>query len=151
MAIDEQYLNNEIEDFRGAFCPFGYLDIKRAVSEALEIGKDSSWAFEQMEAFAEDCDMKITDLDPCYVVMDAILQMARNEIEEMTGFDLQNDASFETMGNFCATTYDWQSEDIELLTDALSGNPDALENLSDATRYWLSQVEIDLDSLTGEQ
>jgi hypothetical protein len=67
----------------------------------------------------------------------------------MTGFDLQNDASFETHGNFCASTYDWRSEDIESLTEALRENPDALENLSDTTRYWLSQVEIDLDSLTG--
>lgn len=149
MAIDEQYFDNEIQDFRGAFCPFGFLDIKRAVSQALEVGKSADWAFKQIEQFAEDCCMKITDLDPCYVVMDAILQMARNEIIDVAGFDIQNDASFYTAGNFCATSYDWPSDDIENLRDALVGNPDGLENLSDATRYWLIQVEIDVDSLTG--
>jgi len=93
--------------------------------------------------------MKITDLDPCYVVMDSILQIARNEIEEITGFDLQNDASFETHGNFCASSYDWRSDDIDSLSEALRGNSDAMDNLSDTTRYWLSQVEIDVESLTG--
>ena len=126
------------------------LDIQKAVVEALAAGKDGDWAFEQLEEFANSYDMKITELDPCYVVMDSLLQIARNEIEEMTGFDLQNDAGFYTAGNFCATSYDWKSEDIESLTEVLKANPDALENLSDTTRYWLSQVEIDFETLTGE-
>lgn len=142
-------LEREIEDFKASFCPYGYLDIQKAVVEALEAGKDGDWVFEQLEEFAQSCDMKITELDPCYVVMDSVLQIARNEIEEMTGFDLQNDAGFYTAGNFCATTYDWKSEDIESLTEALKENTDALENLSDTTRYWLSQVEIDFETLTG--
>ena len=142
-------LKTEIEDFKAMFCPYGYLDIEKAVSEALGAGKDVDWAFEQLEEFAESCGMKITDLDPCYVVMDSILQIARNEIEEITGFDLQNDASFETHGNFCASSYDWRSDDIDSLSEALRGNSDAMDNLSDTTRYWLSQVEIDVESLTG--
>jgi len=140
-------LKTEIEDFKAMFCPYGYLDIQKTVCEALGAGKDVHWAFEQLEEFAESCGMKITDLDPCYVVMDSILQIARNEIEEITGFDLQNDASFETSGNFCASTYDWRSEDIDSLSEALRDNPDALDNISDTTRYWLRQVEIDLESL----
>jgi len=151
MSIDKEYLDNEIEDFKGAFCPFAYLDIKRAVEEALEVGKSADWAYEQMEQFAEDCCMKITDLDPCYVVMDAILQMARNEIIDIASFDIQNDANFYTAGNFCATTYDWSSDDPQVLIDALRENPDALESLSDATVYWLSQVDIDFETLKGEQ
>lgn len=151
MAVDKEHLENEIEDFRGAFCPFGYLDIKRAVEEALEVGKSADWAYGQMEQFAEDCCMKITDLDPCYVVMDAILQMARNEIIDIASIDIQNDANFYTAGNFCATTYDWSSDDPQALIDALRANPDALESLSDATVYWLSQVEIDFETLKGEQ
>ena len=150
MSVDKEYLDNEIGDFRGAFCPFGYLDIKRAVQEALEVGKSADWAYEQMEQFAEDCCMKIVDLDPCYVVIDAILQMARNEIIDIASFDIQNDANFYTAGNFCATTYDWSSDDPQALIDALRENHDALDSLSDATVYWLSQVDIDLKTLKGE-
>jgi len=142
-------LEKEIEDFRAGFCPYGYLDIQKAVVEALEAGKDGDWAFGQLEEFAQSCDMKITELDPCHVVMDSILQTARNEIEEITGFDLQNDAGFYTAGNFCTTTYDWATRDQETLVEALRANPDAIANLSDTTKYWLSQVEIDFDSLTG--
>ena len=142
-------LEKEIEDFRAAFCPYGHLDIQKAVLEALEAGKDGDWAFEQLEEFAESCGGKITELDPCYVVMDSILQIARNEIEGVTGFDLQNDASFYTQGNFMASTYDWATGDQETLVEALKTNPDALENLSDTTKYWLNQVEIDFDLLTG--
>jgi hypothetical protein len=149
--LEREDLDREIDDFRAQFCPYGYLDIKRAVSEALEAGFDGDWAFEQLEEFAESCGMEITDLDPCYVVMDSILQLARNEIDEMTGFDLQNDANFYTAGNFCATTYDWSSDDPQALTDALAENPDELDNLSDATRYWLSQVDIDVETLKGER
>jgi hypothetical protein len=37
-------LEREIEDFKASFCPYGYLDIKKAVVEALEAGKDGDWA-----------------------------------------------------------------------------------------------------------
>jgi hypothetical protein len=147
--LEKENLDREVENFRSQFCPYGYLDIKRAVQEAIEIGEDGDWAFEQLEEFAESCGMKITDLDPCYVVMDAILQLARNEIDELTGFDLQNGANFYTAGNFCASTYDWNSDDPQALTDALAENRDALDSLSDATRYWLSQVDIDFETLKG--
>ena len=147
MEIDEQYLKNQISDFRDSCCPYGYLDVKRAVEVALEIGEDADWAFGELERFAEECGMKLKDVDPCYVVLDAVLQQARNELEELTGFDVQNDASFETHGNYCASCYDWKSEDVEELTERLRPYVDSLNNLSDATKYWLSQVDIDIEQI----
>jgi len=142
MGIDREQLANEIGDFRELFCPFGYLDIERAVSEAMEIGENARWAFEEIERFMDDCGVKLSDVDPCYVVMDSILQQARNEIDQLTGFDVMNDADFYTAGNYCATTYDWKGGDVEALTEKLREHYDALDNLSDATVYWLAQVEI---------
>ena len=147
MQIDEQYLKNQISDFRDSFCPYGYLDVKRAVEVALEIGEDADWAFGEVERFADECGMKLQDVDPCYVVFDAVLQSARQEVEYLTGFDVVNDAGFDTAGNYCATTYDWRTGDVEELTERLRPYVDSLENLSDATKYWLSQVDIDIESI----
>lgn len=147
MAMDETYLKNQIADFRDSFCPYGYLDVKRAIEVALEIGEDADWAFEQVQNFAGECGMKLQDVDPCYVVFDAVLQSARQEIEYLTGFDIQNDASFETHGNYCASCYDWRTDDLELLTERLRPYADRLGDLEEVTKYWLAQVDIIIEQL----
>ncbi|CAH0278497.1 hypothetical protein SRABI27_03704 [Pedobacter sp. Bi27] len=140
-------LEREIGEFREAFCPYGYLDIKMAVENALSAGHDSGWAYEQVEAFADECCMKISDIDPCYVVMDSIMQEARNEIEGLTGFDLQNDAGFEVYGNYMCTCYDWRDEDIEGLKQALKENEVTSDDLSDATMHWLGMIDVNIEEL----
>ncbi len=147
MEIDETYLKNQISDFRDSFCPYGYLDVKRAVEVALEIGENAGWAFGEVERFADECGMKLADVDPCYVVFDAVLQRARREIEDLTGFDIQNDASFETHGNYCASCYDWRTDDLEELTERLRSYMDRLEDLEDVTKYWLAQVDINIETI----
>lgn len=147
MAMDETYLKNQIADFRDSFCPYGYLDVKRAIEVALEIGEDADWAFEQAQNFAGECGMKLQDVDPCYVVFDAVLQSARQEIEYLTGFDIQNDASFETHGNYCASCYDWRTDDLESLTERLRPYADRLDDLEEVTKYWLAQVDIIIEQL----
>ena len=142
-GVGMEYLEREIAEFRGSFCPYGYLDVKKTLEEAWAIGKDGDWAYEEVKWFAQMCDTPLEDVDPCYAVMDRILQDARNEIEELTGFDIQNDADFYTAGNYMATTYDWKSEDVEELTERLRPYYYRLERLSDLTKYWLSQVDID--------
>ncbi|WP_344853735.1 hypothetical protein [Pedobacter jeongneungensis] len=118
-----------------------------AVENALSAGYDSDWAYEQVEAFADQCCMKISEVDPCYVVMDSIMQEARNEIEGLTGFDLQNDAGFEVYGNYMCTCYDWRDEDIEGLKQALKENEVTSDDLSDATIHWLGMVEVNIEEL----
>ena len=140
-------LEREIGEFREAFCPYGYLDIKMAVEAALASGYDGNWAFEQIERFSEECCTKIADIDPCYVVMDAIIQEARNEIDRLTGFDIMNDASFEVYGNYMCSGYDWKSEDIGALKEVLKEYEISSGDLSDAAIYWLGMVEVDLGEL----
>ena len=147
MGIDEQYLKNQISDFRDSFCPYGYLEVKRAIEVAIEIGEDADWAFGEVERFADECGMKLADVDPCYVVFDSVLQSARQEIEDMTGFDIQNDASFETHGNYCASCYDWRTDDLEELTERLRPYADRLEDMEEVTKYWLAQVDINIESI----
>ncbi|MDQ8051958.1 MAG: hypothetical protein REI78_02980 [Pedobacter sp.] len=149
MEIDEQYLKNEIEDFKGAFCPYGFLDIQFAVTESINAGHGGDWAFEQIEAFSNECDIKFSNLDPCSVVMDSILQEARNEIEELTGFDVQNDASFDVYGNFMASSWKFDDEDVLLLVDKLKEQINKVDDFSKATIYWLSEIGINNTSFTG--
>jgi hypothetical protein len=140
-------LEREIGEFREAFCPYGYLDIKMAVEAAMASGHDGNWAFEQIERFSEECCAKISDIDPCYVVLDTIMQEARTEIENLTGFDITGDASFEVYGNYMCSGYEWKSEDIESLKAVLKEYEICSDDLSDATVYWLGMVEINLDEL----
>ncbi|MBB2145733.1 hypothetical protein GM921_09565 [Pedobacter sp. LMG 31464] len=146
-SIDKDYLKNEIENFKSQFCPYGYLDIQKAVADAIASGHDGDWAFEQVEQFSESCETKIANIDPCYVVMDSILQIARNEIEEISGFDLQNDAGFDVYGNFMGSTYLYKDEDVEKLKAVLSEHPLSLGSLSDSAKYFLSEIEIDVEEL----
>ncbi|WP_124562410.1 hypothetical protein [Pedobacter sp. KBW01] len=118
-----------------------------AVEAALASGHDGNWAFEQIEAFSKECCTKIADIDPCYVVLYSIMQEARNEIDKLTGFDILNDAGFELYGNYMCSCYDWISEDIERLKDALKEYEISPDDLSDATVYWLGMVEVDLREL----
>jgi len=87
-------LENEIVSFREAFCLFGYLDIKEAVSQAVSVGFDGAWAFDQIEQFCNECGLKLSDVDLCYIVMDGILQRPANEINFLSGFNVGNDADF---------------------------------------------------------
>lgn len=130
-----EYLENEIASFREAFCPYGYLDIKTAVSHAINAGFDSAWAFDQIELFCDECGMKFSDVDPCYIVMDGIFQQARNEIEALSGFDVCNDANFYVYGNFMCSSFEGAEEDRERLRAVLSGCSGHFDELSDCATY----------------
>lgn len=149
-GIDKDYLRNEIEDFKERFCPYGYWDIEKAVRDSIEAGHGAGWAFEQLEEFSESCGIKLENIDPCYVVMDAILQEARDEIDSLMGFDLQNDAGFDVYGNFMGSVYHYRDEDVDLLKMVLVKHHIKLGRLSDASKWFLSAVEIDLDELQNE-
>lgn len=138
-------LDFEIGSFKAAFCPFGELDINMAVLQAVAAGFDGDWAFEHVDQFCEDCGLRIADVDPCYIVMDSILQFARNEIEELSGFDVCNDADFYVYGNFMCSSFESSSEDRESLRFALLPFSSQLDGLSNCARYWLKEVEIVID------
>jgi len=142
-------LENEMVSFMEAFCPFGYLDIKEAISQAVNAGFDGVWAFDQIERFCNECGLKVSDVDPCCIVMDGILQQTRNEIDSLCGFDVCNDANFYVYGNFMCSSFEGSEEDRERLRSALLPFSKQLTGLSDCARYWLVENEVKLESFGG--
>ncbi|WP_421943346.1 hypothetical protein [Pedobacter sp.] len=140
-------LQTEIDAFKEAFCPYGYLDVDFAVREAISAGFDGEWAFKTIDELCEDCGIKYIDIDPCFAVMDSILKHARNEIDSLTHFDICNDADFSVYGNFMASYYESNVDDAENLTDTLMLFKDSLDDFSDCTRYWLLEIGIDLTKI----
>ena len=97
----------------------------------------------QIEAFDQ--------MDPVYCVLDHILQMARNEIDDVLGYDFQNDfrgdTEFYTYGNFMCSGYDWSEAAKDDLTNRLDeASSEQLRQLRDNkfVAYFLKQVEIDI-------
>ncbi len=141
----------QITDMAAAFNPFGWLDLQSAVTHALNVGENADWAAEQVKEFAENTDSKIKDCDPVYCVLDTILQEARNEIIELTDFDIQNDASFETHGNYCASSFDWSEESKNSLIQVLAQKDISIEDLDIKTQYFLSEVGISQEEINSNK
>ena len=87
-----------------------------------------------------------TDIDPVYSVLDHILQMARNHIEEVTGYDFMNDFSgteteIYTYGNYMCSSYDYSIEAVSELKEKVANYLDLL--MKDKwCRYVLSKLGI---------
>ncbi len=140
----------QINDAISSFNPFGYLDIQTAINAALQAGKTTDFVYESVCDFSENCGVKINDCDPVYCVMDAILQEARNEIDDLTGFDFCNDCTegeIYTAGNFMCTSYDYKEQSKEELINALTESKIIIEDLSQATQYFLSEIEINQENI----
>lgn len=140
----------QIDNAIASFNPFGYLDIQTAVNVALRAGKDTDFVYESVSEFADSCDVKIEDCDPVYCVMDAILQEARNEISDLTNFDFCNDCTngeIYTAGNFMASSYDYRQESKDELINALKQCEIVIEDLSEATQYFLNELEISQEDI----
>ena len=140
--ITAKQIDREFDNFTASLIPFGILDIRTAVNIALEVGEDGEWAADQLSEFADSCNIKIKDCDPVYCVYDAILQEARNEIDNLINFDFLNDgAEIDTCGNFCATSYDWRDEANETIKEKLIENEIEFSDLSIKTQWFLEQIE----------
>lgn len=145
--LSENYINQEIERAIAEFCPFGYLDLKAATTAALEAGKTSDYVYETTHEFSEQCDTPIDKCDPVYCVYDAILQEARNEIEELINYDFLNDFSgngegIYVFGNFLDTHY-FGEEGKDELKAKLQEAKIKLEDLSEATQWFLYNCQIE--------
>ena len=140
----KEQIDYAYDNFTNALVPFGSMDIRTAVSTALEVGEDGEWAAEQVQEFADSCGMKIDDCDPCYCVYDSILQIVRGEIEELTGFDFLNDgAEIDTAGNYYCTSYDWRNEAPETIKQKLIEAEILFADLSQKAQWFLSQIEAE--------
>lgn len=144
MTNTENQTESLVKEFQAAFCPYGYMDIESAVEHATESGHSVTWAVEQIEEFCDSTDTKADDCDPVYIVLDSILQEARTEIEELTGWDMLNDAknSIDTYGNFMCSSYDYKEEAITEFKKILKKNKVNILTLSTNTQYFLSECDI---------
>lgn len=134
--------NEQVNEFRASFAPFGYADIETAIDHALHAGKTIEWATEQAVEFSESYGTSINDVDVVYCVLDSILQESRNEIESLTGFNIQNDANFETYGNYMCSSFDFNDESLEKLKAVLKKKKVIISQLSQTEQYFLSEIGI---------
>jgi hypothetical protein len=107
---------------------------------------------ECVQEFAESCGITFEKCDPVFCVLDAILQEARNEISKECNFDFINDIKkgyIDTYGNFMCSSYQCTSNAKEELIKVLSVNNTNIEDLSEATQYFLSEIEITQDDVNA--
>jgi hypothetical protein len=152
IEANELQINNAVAEF----CPFGSLDIRTAVNVALRAGKGTNYVYECVNEFAVQCAQSIDNCDPVYCVMDAILQEARSEICEQTNFDFCNDlisGSIDTYGNFMCSSFKCSDDAKEQLIEVLKNNNIDIDDLSEATQYFLDAIEItqdDVNAISGD-
>ncbi len=145
--LSENYINQETERASADFCPFGYLDLKAAITAALEAGKTSNYVYEQTHEFANSCDMQIDECDPVYCVYESLMQEARNEIEDLINYDFLNDFSGDSgeiyvFGNFLDTHYFGEEGKAELKAK-LQEAKIKMEDLSESTQWFLYNCQIE--------
>jgi hypothetical protein len=104
---------------------------------------------EAVENFVNGIDTKVKNIDICYLVLDEILQKARQAIEDNTkqNFDIQNDADFYAHANYMCSSFDYSEEDKEKLIKVLKKNKIKIENLESATQYFLSEIGIEQEDI----
>jgi len=102
-------IEREVVDFSMSLIPFGSMDVRVLLQTALDAGKDGDWAAEKILEFVDDTGTRMEDVDPNFVVYDALLQEARGDIEAATGTDILNDLNEEVTvcGNYMCTTLDY--------------------------------------------
>lgn len=138
---NQQKLDYEFDSFTNYLIPFGSLDIRTAVNVALEVGEDGEWAAQICEQEAEEFGVQLKDIDPVGAIYDAILQDARSEIEEETGFDFVNDgAEIWVSANYMATSYDFRDDANVVIKERLQ-NAVPFDELSEKTKWFLSEIE----------
>ena len=145
--MNKEYLNRITDRLAELFCPYGYLDIKRACEVAIEVDENEKWVFEQIDNFSKDCATPYEKIDPVYCVYDSILHEARSEISDLTNFDFCNDmksGEIYTYGNFMCTSYDFYEESLEQLKQVLKDRRVKQKLLSKKTQWFLSEIGVNI-------
>ena len=87
----ERRIDNEISQFHQSMTNFGSGDIASAVEKGDELGLSGSEVADLAREFSDDTETKIEDVDPVATVYEHELQMARNKIDSVLGYDFLND------------------------------------------------------------
>lgn len=119
--ITKEREDSELKDFTfnalNSSLNWGFGDVGSAVDKATSVDVSGSELSDLIQEFHDDTETPFEDIDVVSVIYDHILQNARNEIDSVLGFDIQNDADFEVAGNFLATTYNHSTESLDDLRE----------------------------------
>lgn len=130
-------IKNQIQDFQKHYCPYAYLDIEFCIQVANSIDKDVDWILDLIDNAKEEFCESYENIDPCFVIYDHIFQLARTEIEELTGYNIEQD--FNVAGNYMCTTFDYNNQEaVDNLQELLSTR--RKDELSLECQYFLNQV-----------
>jgi hypothetical protein len=113
--ISDNELKQKIEYFNELCNPFGSADIRQAINTCLDADISVREFYEILEEYSESTGIAFFDLDINYVILDYILQMARNDIDSVIGYDFVNDTShgeIYTYGNYMCSQYDYEEESV---------------------------------------
>lgn len=150
--LQDKKINGEIDRFNSSITDFGSGDIASAVEKGDEIGLSGNEVADLAREFADDTETDLQNVDPVATVYEHELQMARNKISEVLGYDFLNDfegsgTEIYTAGNFLATTFDYSQDAHDDLEKKIKGaTPEQRKQLLDdlITKVFLEDVDIDL-------
>lgn len=139
---------NDTKELQTYFCPFGYLDIDRASKIGDELWIYEAELFEIIDNDRESMGYEgFKNIDPVASTLDYILQMARNKIEKITGYDFLNDFSWNwteiyTYWNYMCSSYDYSQDAIDELQEKIAPFIHEL-NQDKWCSYFLKELEIE--------
>ena len=108
-------IEQETRDFFAHLLPYGSLNVRAAIEFCLEAGLSGDDLGDIVTDFCEGTDTKLSDADVVYLVKDHVLQMARNAIHKIAGYDFCNDyrgdgQEIYTYANYLDSQYDYSEE-----------------------------------------
>ena len=147
---NEKLINSNYDDFCRYLIPIGSLDIRETVKRAMSLNMSM---IELVEVIEEYCDSTGTDLfnseqtvDIMAILNDYIIQMARNNIEEITGNDFMNDLQIEPyfFSNYIDCPICYREEEKEKLSQLLKEHNITKDDVNIFTQFLLDEMEIEL-------
>jgi hypothetical protein len=147
--MDKERIDALVKDFNRAIMPFGSRDVYVVMEWADSVNMTAEEVVDLLLEEAEDLGVNITKLDPCYGILEHILQMARNYIDEIIGYDLLNDnnGSIYTYGNYMDSSYNYSEKDVDDLQSKINQATQEQKDMlltDDFVRFLFEKLEIEI-------
>lgn len=152
--ITKEQIEKETQSFAMEMLPFGYLDIQAAVDHALNVNMYGYDLAKTVNDYLEEANITLENADVCYIILDYILQQARNKISEVLGLDICNDlcngTEYTVYGNAMCSSIDYSTENQKELQFRINeATPEQKLKLRKdvMVKYFAELTDIDLPSL----
>jgi hypothetical protein len=147
--MDKERIDALVKDFNRAIMPFGSHDVYVVMKWADSVNMTAEEVVDLLLEQAEDLGVNITKLDPCYEILEHILQMAGNYIDEIIGYDLVNDnnGSIYTYGNYMDSSYNYSEKDVDDLQSKINQATQEQKDMlltDDFVRFLFEKLEIEI-------